>query len=149
MLPGGGELNGRRWQVIMLRAWACFAGASALALAHADPQSLFGLRPWLDESGFKGQLKTIGLVHPQPFREWGGLFLWIHRLVAGPSGVRPLELILFIDRSDPCFDANGPWLYSNYSRNLFSPGMPWSVQFGWAGRSQQVLDLGNSSCWIV
>ena len=39
------------------------------------PQSLLGLQPWLEESGFQGQLKPLGLVHPQPFRDWGGLFL--------------------------------------------------------------------------
>ena len=59
----------------MLRAWARFAGESPLALAHADPQKLLGLQPWLEESGFQGQLKPMGLVHPQPFRDCGGLFL--------------------------------------------------------------------------
>ena len=36
---------------------------------------MLGLQPWLEESGFQGQLKPLGLVHPQPFRDWGGLFL--------------------------------------------------------------------------
>ena len=76
MLPGGGDLNGRRWAGLqLLRAWARFAGESELALAHADPQSLVGLESWLKESGFQGQLKPFGLVDPQPFRECGGLFL--------------------------------------------------------------------------
>ena len=76
VLPGGGDLNGRRWAGHqLLRAWARYAGESPLALAHADPQSLLGLQPWLEESGFQGQLKPLGLVHPQPFRDWGGLFL--------------------------------------------------------------------------
>ena len=132
VMPGGGDLIGRRWAGHqLLRAWARFAGESPLALAHADPQSLFGLRPWLDESGFKGQLKTIGLVHPQPFREWGGLFLpdpsigrWAQwRQTAGADS--------FIDRSDPYnFDANDPALFKNYSRNLFSPGCLGLQQFG-------------------
>ena len=75
-MPGGGDLNGRRWAGHqLLRAWARFAGESPLALAHADPQTLLGLLPWLKESGFKGQLKPLGLAHPQPFRDCGGLFL--------------------------------------------------------------------------
>ena len=76
VMPGGGDLNGRRWAGHqLLRAWARFAGDSPLALAHADPQSLLGLQPWLAQSGFQGQLKPMGLVHPQPFGDCGGLFL--------------------------------------------------------------------------
>ena len=55
-------------------AWARFVGDSPLALAR-DPQSLLGLQSWLEQSGFKGKLKPMGLVHPQPFRDCGGLFL--------------------------------------------------------------------------
>ena len=76
VMPGGGYLNGRRWAGHqLLRAWARFAGEGPLTLAHADPHSLLGLQSWLEESGFKGQLKPLGLVHPQSFRDCGGLFL--------------------------------------------------------------------------
>ena len=76
VMPGGGDLNGRRWAGHqLLRAWARFSRKSPLALAHADPQKLLGLQPWLEQSGFQGQLKPMGLVHPQPFRDCGGLFL--------------------------------------------------------------------------
>ena len=96
VMPGGGDLNGRRWAGHqLLRAWARFAGDSPLALAHADPQSLLGLQPWLEESGFKGQLKPMGLVHPQPFATAVGCFCRIHRLAAGLSGVRPPVLMRF------------------------------------------------------
>ena len=61
--------------ISLLRAWASFAGDGPLALAHADPQTLLGLQPWLESLVFKGQLKPMGLVHPQPFRDCGGLFL--------------------------------------------------------------------------
>ena len=75
-MPGGGNLNGRRWAGHqLLRAWIRFAGESPLALAHADPQQLLSIQPWLEESGFQGQLKPMGLVDPHPFRDCGGLFL--------------------------------------------------------------------------
>ena len=48
VMPGGGDLNGRRWAGHqLLRAWARFVGDSPLALAHADPQQLRDLKPWL------------------------------------------------------------------------------------------------------
>ena len=76
VMPGGGDLNGRRWAGHqLLRAWVRFAGDSQLALAHADPKSLLDLQPFFEKSGFQGQIKPLGLVHPQPFRECGGLFL--------------------------------------------------------------------------
>ena len=76
VMPGGGDLNGRRWAGHqLLRAWASFANESGLTLATADPQSLLALQPWLKESGFQGQLTILGLVDPQPFRNCGGLFL--------------------------------------------------------------------------
>ena len=76
VMPGGGDLNGRRWAGHqLLRAWARFADDSPLALAHADPKTLLGLQPLLEKSGFRGQLKPMGLVHPGPFRDCGGLFL--------------------------------------------------------------------------
>ena len=76
VMPGGGDLNGRRWAGHqLLRAWAGFAGESPLALAHADPKCLLGLKPLLEESGFQGQLKALGLVDPEPFCDFGGLFL--------------------------------------------------------------------------
>ena len=40
LLPGGGELNGRRWAgQQLLRCWARQAGSRPMALAHADPPS--------------------------------------------------------------------------------------------------------------
>lgn len=76
VMPGAGELNGRRWAGHqLLRAWASFAGQSTLALAQADPLALLDLKPWLEQSGFQGQLKPLGLVDPQPFCDCGGLFL--------------------------------------------------------------------------
>lgn len=76
VMPGVGDLNGRRWAGHqLLRAWARFAGHGQLVLAHADPQTLLGLQPWLEDSGFQGQLKSLGLVDPRPFRDCGGLFL--------------------------------------------------------------------------
>lgn len=75
-MPGGGDLNGRRWAGHqLLRAWARFASKGNLTLAHGYPDTLLGLQPWLEESGFQGQLKRLGLVDPQPFRDCGGLFL--------------------------------------------------------------------------
>ena len=59
----------------MLRAWARFAGDSPLALAHADPQTLLGLQPWLEQSGFQGQLKPMGLGTPPTLSGLRGLFL--------------------------------------------------------------------------
>ena len=76
VMPGGGDLNGRRWAGHqLLRAWASFAGTSELALAHADPKMLLGLKPWLEKTGFQGELHALGLVDPEPFRRFGGLFL--------------------------------------------------------------------------
>ena len=41
LLPGGGELNGRRWAgQQLLRCWARNAGSRPMALAHADPLNL-------------------------------------------------------------------------------------------------------------
>ena len=75
-MPGGGDLNGRRWAgQQLIRAWANFVGEGSLTLAHAEPKSLLGLKPWLEEAGFQGQLKPLGLVDPEPFSDCGGLFL--------------------------------------------------------------------------
>ena len=41
LLPGGGDLNGRRWAgQQLLRCWAKQAGTRPMALAHADPPQL-------------------------------------------------------------------------------------------------------------
>ena len=76
LLPGGGELNGRRWAgQQMLRCWARQAGSRPMALAHADPAQLEHLRPWLAQQGFSGELHSLDLLDPEPCRAWGGFFL--------------------------------------------------------------------------
>jgi len=76
LLPGGGELNGRRWAgQQLLRCWARQTGERPLALANADPAQLKQLEPWLRQQGFAGSLHGLGLVDPEPCRRWGGLFL--------------------------------------------------------------------------
>ena len=76
LLPGGGELNGRRWAgQQLLRCWARQAGSRPMALAHADPAQLEQLKPWLKSQGFNGELHPLGLLDPEPCRAWGGFFL--------------------------------------------------------------------------
>ena len=76
LLPGGGELNGRRWAgQQLLRCWARHAGSRSMALAHADPAQLEQLKPWLESHGFSGELHSLGLLDPEPCRAWGGFFL--------------------------------------------------------------------------
>ena len=76
LLPGGGDLNGRRWAgQQLLRSWACQAGSRPMALANADPAQLEQLRPWLNSHGFSGQLHALGLLDPEPCKAWGGIFL--------------------------------------------------------------------------
>ena len=76
LLPGGGELNGRRWAgQQLLRCWARHAGSRPMALANADPSQLETLKPWLKSQGFKGELYSLGLLDPSPCRAWGGFFL--------------------------------------------------------------------------
>ena len=75
-LPGGGELNGRRWAgQQLLRCWARHAGTRPMALANANPDQLEQLKPWLQSQGFNGKLHSLGLLHPEPYRSWGGFFL--------------------------------------------------------------------------
>lgn len=76
LLPGGGELNGRRWAgQQLLRCWARHAGSRPMALANADPAQLEQLKPWLKMQGFSGELNPLGLLSPEPYRPWGGFFL--------------------------------------------------------------------------
>ena len=76
LLPGGGELNGRRWAGRqLLRCWARQVGSRPMALAHADPSQLEQLKPWLKNQGFSGELHSLGLLDPEPCRAWGGFFL--------------------------------------------------------------------------
>ncbi|WP_114988899.1 glycosyltransferase family 4 protein [Synechococcus sp. N19] len=76
LLPGGGELNGRRWAgQQLLRCWARQAGSRPMALAHAVPAQLEQLKPWLKCQGFTGELHPLGLLDPEPCRAWGGFFL--------------------------------------------------------------------------
>ena len=76
LFPGGAELNGRRWAgKQLLRCWARHAGSRSMALANADPFQLEQFKPWLKSQGFSGQLHTLGLLHPEPYRAWGGFFL--------------------------------------------------------------------------
>ena len=76
LLPGGGELNGRRWAgQQLLRCWARQAGSRPMALANADPAQLEQLKPWLKSQGFSGELHPLGLLDPEPCRAWGGFFL--------------------------------------------------------------------------
>ena len=92
LLPGGGELNGRRWAgQQLLRCWARHAGTRPMALANADPDQLEQLKPWLQSQGFNGKLHSLGLLHPEPYRAWGGFFCRILRLAVGLSGVNPLD----------------------------------------------------------
>ena len=46
-----------------------------MALAHADPNQLEQLKPWLKSQGFSGELHPLGLLDPEPCRAWGGFFL--------------------------------------------------------------------------
>ena len=76
LLPGGGDLNGRRWAgQQLLRCWARQAGSRPMALAHADPAQLEQLKPWLNSQGFSGELHALGLLDPEPCKAWGGFFL--------------------------------------------------------------------------
>ena len=76
LLPGGGDLNGRRWAgQQLLRCWARQAGSRPMALAHADPAQLEQLHPWLNSQGFSGELHALGLLDPEPCKTWGGFFL--------------------------------------------------------------------------
>ena len=76
LLPGGGELNGRRWAgQQLLRCWARQAGSRPMALANANPAQLESLKPWLKKQGFSGDLHPLGLLDPEPYRNWGGFFL--------------------------------------------------------------------------
>ena len=65
LLPGGGELNGRRWAgQQLLRCWARQAGSRPMALAHPDPAQLEQLKPWLQSQGFSGELHSLDLLDP-------------------------------------------------------------------------------------
>ena len=76
LLPGGGELNGRRWAgQQLLRCWANHAGSRPLALANANPAQLESMKPWLKNQGFSGELHPLGLLDPEPYQAWGGFFL--------------------------------------------------------------------------
>ena len=76
LLPGGGELNGRRWAgQQLLRCWARQAGSRPMALANANPTQLLELKPWLSTEGFSGELHALGLLNPEPCKAWGALFL--------------------------------------------------------------------------
>ena len=76
LLPGVGDLNGRRWAgQQLLRCWARHAGSRPMAMANADPAQLEQLKPWLKSQGFSGELHSLGLLDPEPYRSWGGLFL--------------------------------------------------------------------------
>jgi glycosyltransferase involved in cell wall biosynthesis len=76
LLPGGGELNGRRWAgQQLLRSWANHASNRDLALANADPVQLQSIKPLLAQAGFSGKLHCLGLIDPEHLQPWGGLFI--------------------------------------------------------------------------
>jgi len=76
LLPGHGELNGRRWAgQQLLKCWAHQASGREMALANADPNQLQAIKPLLAQAGFTGTLHCLGLVDPEPYRAWGGLFI--------------------------------------------------------------------------
>jgi len=76
LLPGHGELNGRRWAgQQLLKCWAQQAKGRELALANADPGQLQAIKPLLAQAGFTGSLKCLGLIDPEPYQAWGGLFI--------------------------------------------------------------------------
>ena len=76
LLPGHGELNGRRWAgQQLLKCWAHHANGGELALANADPGQLQAIKPLLAQAGFTGSLKCLGLIDPKPYQAWGGLFI--------------------------------------------------------------------------
>jgi len=76
LLPGHGELNGRRWAgQQLLKCWANHATGCELALANADPGQLQAIKPLLAQAGFTGSLKCLGLIDPKPYQAWGGLFI--------------------------------------------------------------------------
>lgn len=76
LLPGHGELNGRRWAgQQLLKCWAQQAKGREMALANADPSQLQAIKPLLAQAGFTGSLKCLGLIDPEPYRAWGGLFI--------------------------------------------------------------------------
>ena len=76
LLPGGGDLNGRRWAgQQFLCCWARQAGSRPMALAHPDPAHIEQLKHWLRTKGFSGKLHSLGLLDPEAYRAWGGFFL--------------------------------------------------------------------------
>lgn len=76
LLPGCGDLNGRRWAgQQLLKSWAACLGPEPMALAHAQPNELKKFLPILRDAGLKGPLHGLSLIDPRPFCEWGGLFL--------------------------------------------------------------------------
>ncbi len=46
-----------------------------MALANADPNQLQAIKPLLAQAGFTGTLHCLGLIDPEPYRAWGGLFI--------------------------------------------------------------------------
>ena len=70
VMPGGGDLNGRRWAGHqLLRAWARFAQGLLTLLMGPPP---YCLQPWLEESAL-GNL-PLGLV-TSTFRDCGVVLL--------------------------------------------------------------------------
>ena len=70
------NLNGRRWSgSALLEAWAQFLGDRDLHLACADPQYPAQLADVLDQAGHRGQRHVHGLLHPDPLKPIGGLFM--------------------------------------------------------------------------
>ena len=97
LLPGGGDLNGRRWAgQQLLRCWARQAGSRPMALAHADPAQLEQLHPWLNSQGFsENYMRSVCLIQSH-VRPGGASFCQILRLVAGLSGANLSVLLLFL-----------------------------------------------------
>ena len=95
-MPGGGDLNGRRWAGHqLLRAWARFASKGNLTLLMGIqipylPCSL-GLRSLV----FKANSNDWVWSTLNPFETVVVCFCQIHQLAAGRSGVRPLAPMRF------------------------------------------------------
>ena len=96
VMPGGGDLNGRRWAGHqLLRAWARFASKGDLTLAHGYPDTLLACSLGLRSLVFKANSNDWVWSTLNHFETVVGCFCQIHQLAAGRSGVRPLAPMRF------------------------------------------------------
>ena len=71
-----GKLNGRRWSgQSLFQAWVAHLGDLPLHLSCSDPGFIRSLKPLLLRAGHSGELRSHGLVDPEPYAQIGGLFI--------------------------------------------------------------------------